>query len=627
VTVRFADAGTLVDAIIGRVGPNVVLGLPVGIGKALHVANALYRHALANKGVQLTIFTGLTLTRPSAGSPLEARLLDPFAERLYGSWPTIDYAAAMQSGKLPDNIQVREFYLRPGAYLGNGLAQQSYTSINYSEVADELLALGVNVIAQLVAADPARPGYYSLGSNPEVTLDLLPRMRERQQRVPCLFVGQVSSAMPYMPRDAELPATEFDCILDNETLDQPLFSVPNRRVSAADYAIGMHVASLVPDGGTLQVGIGSLSDAVAHCLRLRHEQPALFERVLERLPGGSRSPRRRSLPVETGPFVKGLYACSELLSDALFMLFSKGIVRRPASDEDETQIHAGFFLGSGALYEGLRQLSPEHRQRIGMTRISFVNTLYGEEMQKRTQRRHARFVNETMMATLLGAAVSDALGDGRVVSGVGGQFDFVTMATDLEDAHSILVLRAFRQNDGGRESNIRSSYPHNTVPRQQRDVFVSEYGIASTRGRPDAEVIDAMLHIADAGFQQALLEAARRAGKVSAAYRLDAAAGDNVPRAITAVFAAEDIAPAFPPYPLGTELTAEEQALVEALSWLKAGTSNLPGRLATILKACLRPVSARHHDALTRMRLARAASPREWLDRRLVALALEETYP
>jgi acyl-CoA hydrolase len=622
---RFTDADAAADAIIARVGPNVVLGLPVGIGKALHVANALYRRALADPGVRLTIFTGLTLTRPRATGALEARLLDPLAERLYGSWPRIDYAEAMQTGTLPENIKVREFYLRPGAYLGNRLAQQTYTSINYSEVADELLALGVNVIAQLVAADPARPGYYSLGSNPEVTLDLLPRMRERQQRVPCVFIGQVNSAMPYMPRDAELPAAEFDCLLEHETLDHPLFPLPNRRVTAADYATGMHVASLVPDGGTLQVGIGSLSDAVAHCLRLRHEQPALFEQVLARLPGGTRCPRRRSLPVETGAFTTGLYACTELLSDALFMLFTNGIVRRSADDNDETQIHAGFFLGSGAFYESLRQLPPARRRRIGMTRISFVNTLYGEEMQKRAQRCHARFVNETMMATLLGAAVSDALGDGRVVSGVGGQFDFVTMATDLADAHSILVLRAWRHSDGKKESNIRSSYPHNTVPRQQRDLFVSEYGIANTRGRPDADVIDAMLHIADAGFQQDLLESARRAGKLPADYRLDAAAANNDPRTIAAIFTAQDIAPAFPPYPLGTELTADEQALAEALTWLKAGTADWSGRIATILKAGLRPVCAGHESALARMGLGRPGGPREWLDRKLVGLALEET--
>ncbi len=622
---RFEAADALAEAIVSRVGMHIVLGLPVGIGKAVHVANALYRRALADRNLHLTIFTGLTLTTPRAHSALEARLLDPIVERLYCGWPCIDYAKGMDAGGLPPNIDVREFYLRPGAYLANPHAQQAYTSINYSEVADELIRLGVNVVAQLVAIDRDAPGRYSLGCNPEVTLDLLPRMRDRHSRVPSVLVGQVNSALPYMPGDAELSAETFDFILEHADVDHPLYPLPNRRVTAADYATGMHVASLVPDGGTLQVGIGSMSDAVAHCLRLRHQQPEIFGRVLERLPGGSRSPRRQVLPLETRPFDTGLYANTELLSDALFALFEADIVRRPADDADQALVHAGFFLGSAAFYAGLRALPMSRRGRIAMTRISFVNTLYGDEMRKRAQRQGARFVNETMMATLLGAAVSDALDDGRVVSGVGGQFDFVRMAADLADARSILVLRSCRKSGAGRESNIRYAYAHNTVPRQHRDLFVSEYGIADTRGKPDAQVVEAMLHIADAGFQDGLLAEARRAGKVAADYRIDAEAANNRPGQIAAVLSAEDIAPWFPPYPLGTELTPDEQALAEALAWLKDATTQPAGRVLCLAKAVLHSVSKAHGSPLSRMGLERATGPREWLDRKLVALALEET--
>ena len=117
-----------------------------------------------------------------------------------------------------------------------------------------------------------------------------------------------------------------------------------------------------------------------------------------------------------------------MLSDALFALFDAGLIKRPADDTTAAVMHAGFFIGSNALYNGLRALPEERRRLIDMTRISKVNTLFGEEAVKRAQRRDARFINETMMVTLLGAAVSDALDDGRVVSGVGGQFDFVSMA-------------------------------------------------------------------------------------------------------------------------------------------------------------------------------------------------------
>ena len=282
----------------------------------------------------------------------------------------------------------------------------------------------------------------------------------------------------------------------------------------------MHVASLIPDGGTLQLGIGSLSDAVSHCLWLRHESPDVFAEVLRRLPGGSQAVRRSELPIETGRFEQGLFASTELLSDALLALFQRGLIKRPADNNDPRVVHAGFFIGSRALYTALRAMPPERRRLINMTRISSVNTLFGNEVEKRAQRRRASFVNETMMATLLGAAVSDALEDGQVVSGVGGQFDFVSMAQSLDDARSILMLRASRTSKGEVRSNIRWSYGHTTVPRHHRDVFVSEYGVAATQGKTDSQVIAAMLQIADAAFQPQLLTQAKRARKMAANFRL-----------------------------------------------------------------------------------------------------------
>jgi acyl-CoA hydrolase len=625
VTRHFSTADEVADAIVERVGRCVILGLPVGLGKALHVANALYRRALQDPELRLTVFTGLTLTAPRPRSKLEGRLLRPLVERWYGGWPEIEYATAQSAGRLPPNVIVREFYLRPGDYLGVPSSQQSYTSVNYSQVTRELLALGVNVIAQLVTADPGRPGHFSLGCNPEVTLDLLPELRRRGDASSFVFVGQVNTALPYMAGDAELPRAAFDFLLEGATVDHPLFPLPNRRVNPPDYAAGMHVASLVPDGGTLQLGIGSLSDAVAHCLMLRHEDPGLFAAVLARLPGGTSSPRRSVLPVELGPFRKGLYACTELLSDGLFALFEAGVLARVADASDDARVHAGFFIGSDRLYAGLRRLSPERRRHIAMTRISFVNTLFGEEARKRRQRVNARFVNETMMATALGAAISDALGDGRVVSGIGGQFDFVAMAGELADAHSILMLRARREHGGGAQSNIRWSYPHVSVPRQHRDVFVTEYGIAATRGRPDAEVIDAMLGISDVEFQAGLLAEARRARKVPVNYTPAPELRGNRPAVIEKVFASGSFAAAFPPYPLGTDLSVDEQALAEALTWLGRRTSTAGGRIATVVRSLLAGSGHAYAAALARMGLSKVGSLDDWLDRRLVIQALRAT--
>ncbi len=119
-----------------------------------------------------------------------------------------------------------------------------------------------------------------------------------------------------------------------------------------------------------------------------------------------------------------------------------------------------------------------------------------------------------MMATALGAAVSDALDDGRVVSGVGGQYNFVAMAHALPDARSVLMLRASRDAGGRTASNIVWNYGHTTIPRHLRDVYISEYGIADVRGRSDEDCIVAMARDHRCAFPDALLDTAKRHGKL-----------------------------------------------------------------------------------------------------------------
>ncbi len=98
--------------------------------------------------------------------------------------------------------------------------------------------------------------------------------------------------------------------------------------------------------------------------------------------------------------------------------------------------------------------------------------------------------------------MSDGLADGRVVSGVGGQYNFVSMAHALPDARSILCVRTTRTSGGKTTSNIVWNYAHTTIPRHLRDIVITEYGIADLRGRTDHEVIAALLNVADSRFQE-----------------------------------------------------------------------------------------------------------------------------
>ena len=118
--------------------------------------------------------------------------------------------------------------------------------------------------------------------------------------------------------------------------------------------------------------------------------------------------------------------------------------------------------------------------------------------------------NGSGKSTLLGAIASDALEDGRVVSGVGGQYNFVAQAFALPDARSVMTLPSWRTGGEGPESNIRWSYGHTTIPRHLRDIVVTEYGVAQLRGKTAKQRAEALIGIAHPDFRGELRDAARK---------------------------------------------------------------------------------------------------------------------
>ena len=642
VTVVLHDVGECVDQVLERLGPRIVLALPLGIGKPNPTANEFYARAARDRSIDLTILTALSLRKPEASSDLERRFLEPLVERLFGDHPELEYARAQHADALPPNVRVIEFYFEPGASLGSRQAQQDYLCANYTHVAREAMARGVNVIAHLVAkrAPPGGSGdeEISLGSNPDVTLDLLPLVAEaRAAGRDVVLIGEVHPRMPFMLDRALVARERFDYLVEDPRSDYELFAPPNPSIGTVDHAIGLFASGLVKDGGTLQVGIGQLGDALAYALLLRHQRNAQYREALERL-----DPARRCEAVGgREPFQAGLFASTEMFVDSLLDLFRAGILKRRVFDDLAQQaaaesgapppggqvLHAGFFLGPRAFYQALRDMSVEERALFGMRGVGYVNQLYGGDQELRVrQRRHARFVNTTMMVTLLGAAVSDALEDGRVVSGVGGQYNFVAMAHALPDGRSVLCVRSTREKYGRVSSNIVWSYGHVTIPRHLRDLVVTEYGVADLRGRTDQETIAALLEIADSRFQGELLARAKAAGKIRADHQIPEAFRNNTPERLEHALAAPRRAGLFGEYPFGTDLTAEEVVLVRALESLQTRSASFRGRLGLLARALARGGSAdRHRTSLQRMGLERPRGARERLLRRLVVAALEET--
>ncbi len=612
----FGDAAACARDIAERLDGRVVLGLPLGIGKPLRVTNALYALAQGDLSLDIEIFTALTLVPPHAGNPLAERFLAHLRERLYPGYPTPAYERDRRAGQLPPNVRITEFYLAPGQLLGVGRAQRDYVSCNYTEVVDVLLGRGVNCVAQLVA--PSADGNaFSLGSNPDLTLDLVDALAVHGRD--CLLVAETNRTMPWFGADAEVEASFFDAVVDEPEKDYPLFAVPNRPVDLAAHAAGLNVAALVPDGGTLQIGIGSMGDAVAHALSLRHAHNAAFREMSNALDVDATD--RELMPFETG-----LYAASEVFSDGIGALIRAGVIRREVSDDEAPDapriLEAAFFLGSAGFYDWLRGLSGSERSRLLMTRVSKVNQLYGDERQRARQRRRARFINEAMMVTLGGAVVSDGLSELRVVSGIGGQYNFVAMAHALDDGRSIIVLPATRTSDGRTDSNIVWQYEHASIPRHLRDIVVTEYGVADLRGRTDRDVIAALLNICDSRFQDELLAAARDAGKIEPGYEIPRAYRDNLPERIERALGGEH-AGLLPHFPLGSDFSDDEAKLAVAFGRLKAEASGTLGLLRRVLRPLPADAGQRHRGALQLLGLAEPASFRERIYRRVLLAALD----
>lgn len=597
-TETFADAEDAARAIVDRVGPELRLALPLGLGKPVTLVNALTRLAAEDPSLKLSIFTALTLERPEPSSDMERRFLEPALDRLFGAYPRLDYAAMLRDGTLPPNIEITEFFLLAGRWTGVAAMQRAYVSVNYAQALDMLRARRPNLVLQLLATEGER---LSLSCNTDISSDLL-RLR-REGAADFLLAAETSPDLPFLPGPAEIDPAEVALRLDPPAPFE-LFSAPKRPVSDADHAIGLHVSRLVPDGGTLQIGIGATGDAVAHALRLRHRGAlgGLWETCP--FPAGDFA--------ETGRFEQGLYAVTEMLVDAMLPLLEEGIIAR---EVDGAAIHAGFFLGCRDFYSRLRGLPEEMRARIAMMPVSFTNSLLGDPAGRSAARRDARFVNSTMTATLLGDAASDQLPDGTVVSGVGGQFDFVSQAQQIPGARSVLALRATRRGSGGLRSNITWSRSHVTVPRHMRDIVVTEYGIADLRSKSDADCAAAMLAIADSRFQEALLAEAQQNGKLPADYRIPLAHRRNLPGRVAAWIGPErDRLPAFP---FGTDFTETEQRLLPALSRLRHAASDRRALLRLAWRG-RGPASPQETACLERMALA---AP-DGLRQRLTAAAL-----
>lgn len=710
---KFSEVERCVERTIEAVGKDIVLGLPLGLGKPNQLVNAFFKKAQQDSSINLRIITALSLEKPRPKSDMEAKFLVPFVERLFGDYEELEYAKAVRTNTLPPNIEVSEFYFKAGSMKSVSSAQRNYISSNYTFVSRDLMLNGVNVLAQLVAKkDIDGETKLSLSCNTDVTLDIMPLIEEQKAKgKKIVTIAQVHDELPFMYNRAMVEEDLFDMQVESPAYQTRLFAPPNMSVPNPDYMAGLYASTLIKDGGTLQIGIGSLGDAIVYACQLRHTDNDTYNKLVDMLSID------KELVTEYGGtdhFDQGLYGSSEMFVNGFMHLIKSGIVKRKVYDDLDLQnllnegkigetvsaamlecllnesiishhlthsdliylqrwgifsdkvewaenglkvgetslslnlldkdtfasvcelclgdklkggvyMHGGFYLGPQDFYQTLRDMSREESENICMSSVGHINQLDYDKPLLSAQRKHARFINTGMMVTLSGAVVSDGLENGTVVSGVGGQYNFVSMAHALPDARSILCVRSTRGSGKDLQSNIIPHYGHITIPRHLRDIIVTEYGIADLRGKTDEEIAIELIKVADSRFQEELLDDMKSKGKIREGYTLPTQYKENYPEKLGGILKVAREKGLFPPFPLGSDFTDEEIALGKSLKDLKSLMAHPRQMIKAVIRSFVHKVDEQEaRPFLERISLDHPDSTKDKILQHLILLELEE---
>ncbi len=336
--------------------------------------------------------------------------------------------------------------LRHVAYFLSPITREAYAHrhvdlvpANFSEVPILMRHLEDPLVVASVSP-PDRHGYVSFGTNADYVSSMIGHAR--------FFV----EANERMPRTFGRNQLHLSQVAGWCRADYPLVEVTPIVPSAEDRRIGELVAERIPDGATIQTGIGGIPNAVMECL-LDH----------------------RDLGVHT-----------ELLSDGLIDLVERGVVNGVRKTLNRLKIVGTFALGTNDLYDFLAE-----NAAVELWPVRYVNNprIIGAEPNFVS-------INATLEVDLLGQCASESIGS-HMYSGSGGQSDFARGAMFSEGGQGFIVLRSTAQ--GGSISRIKAQLTPGaavTTVKNTVDKIVTEYGVAELRGKTVRERAQALIHIA-----------------------------------------------------------------------------------------------------------------------------------
>jgi 4-hydroxybutyrate CoA-transferase len=331
-----------------------------------------------------------------------------------------------------------------------------YVPVFLSDVPELFLTRVLPLDATFInVSPPDAHGYCSLGTSVDAVLSAV--------RAATTVVAQLNRRMPRTLGDSFVHISQIDLGVE---VDQPPYEHLEKPIGEVERQIGQYVAELVPDGGTLQMGIGSIPAAVGLALR-----------------------DKRDLGVH-----------SELFTDVVLDLVEAGALTGAAKEINRGKIVAAFLMGSHRLYRFV-----DDNPMVEMRPVDYTNDT---SVIRRFRRMVA--INSAIAVDLTGQVSADSIGT-RFYSGVGGQMDFMRGAALAPEGRAIIALPSTAA--GGQASRITAVLAEGAgvvTSRAHVRTVVTEYGVAELFGRSVRERAHALIGIAHPKFREELQHQALR---------------------------------------------------------------------------------------------------------------------
>ena len=355
----------------------------------------------------------------------------------------------------------REKFRHNALFIGSNVREAvatcraDYTPIFLSEIPGLFRSRKVDLEVALIQVTPPDPdGNFSLGASVDVV----------KAAVECagIVIAEVNPYMPWTMGDSLVRASDLDLLVP---VSSPILEHSPHPPSEVEKRIGEHISGLIPDGATLQMGIGSIPDAVLRFLD-----------------------RKKDLGIHT-----------EMFSDGLIELIESGVVNGRRKTLHPRRVVASFAMGTRRLYDFI-----DHNPLFEFHPVDYTNDPF---VIARNDRMVA--INSALEVDLTGQVCSDSLGYSPY-SGIGGQVDFIRGAARSRGGKPVLALPSTAVN-----GSVSRIVPHLRegagVVTSRGDVHyvVTEYGVADLHGRSLRERALALIEIAHPQFRPWLLEEAR----------------------------------------------------------------------------------------------------------------------